>query len=71
MSGILSNIPNGKCRVVEILLETGTDASLGDFPPDKAIIMADQHNSARVGLLDSVRWVYDDTGKRIRTHESV
>lgn len=68
MSGILSNIPEGLYRVVEILLESGTDMPLGDFSPEKAILIADQHNSSRVGLLDSVYWIYNSSGELIQTH---
>lgn len=71
MEGILRNIPIGKCRVVEVSIMKGTDARIDDFPRAVAIALADEHNRGRNSPLDSVYWVYDDTGHRIRCQDSI
>ncbi len=71
MSGILNDIPRGMCRVVEVILSDGSDKLLGDFSPIEALLYADEHNKYRKGPLDPIYWVYDDTGDRIRTEQSV
>lgn len=69
--GLVSGIPKGMCRVVEVFFDGSDEKLIGDFPTDVAIQKADDHNRSWTSPMDSAFWVYDHFGGRIRTQDSL
>ena len=72
MTGLRSNIPAGKTRVIYVDLFSHEDGVVKDCDTqDEAFELADERNKQRSGSMDTVYYVYDDKGNYIRGEEAV